>query len=239
MTAWVTSDLHVGSRFFRCERFEAFVRGLPEGATLVLNGDTVDYRRGKLPASHLAILELLRQQSRIRPVVWVTGNHDDGYALENPGEIRFVRGFDFGKRLYVAHGHDFDNVMPYHRTFIRLFRTLHLLRMTLGCEAVHVAQYAKKWGLLYGVLRRNVLMNAVEFARENGYAAVTCGHTHYPEERAVNGIRYFNTGSWTEQPSYCVRVTDEEIVFEEALPSVRRGRAAEGECPSREGRADE
>lgn len=215
MMTVVTSDVHLGSPFFLCERFEAFLLALPPEATLVLNGDTVDYRRGDMPERHLAVLDLLRAQSRVRPVVWVTGNHDDGYFMEDPAAIRFVHDFSLGKRLFIAHGHDFDNVMPYHRTFIRVFRALHLLRMRLGCEAVHVAQYAKKWAVLYGVLRRNVLMNALEHAREGGYAAVTCGHTHYPEDATIDGIRYFNTGSWTERPVYCLRVTADEINFEE------------------------
>jgi UDP-2,3-diacylglucosamine pyrophosphatase LpxH len=53
------------------------------------------------------------------------------------------------------------------------------------------------------------MVNAVNCAVENGYEAVTCGHTHYPEDRLINGIRYINTGAWTESPTYYLLVTDD------------------------------
>ena len=48
---------------------------------------------------------------------------------------------------------------------------------------------------------------------ENGYEAVTCGHTHYPEERVVNGIRHMNTRAWTKFPVFYLLVTAEEITL--------------------------
>jgi UDP-2,3-diacylglucosamine pyrophosphatase LpxH len=74
-----------------------------------------------------------------------------------------------------------------------------------------VAEYAKKWKRFYRYLRKNVMLNAVNYARENGFKAVTCGHTHYAEEQFINGIRYLNTGAWTELPVYYVRIADNDI----------------------------
>ncbi|MGQ9662984.1 MAG: hypothetical protein ACUVWX_11715, partial [Kiritimatiellia bacterium] len=76
----------------------------------------------------------------------------------------------------------------------------HYTRMALGAPSVHVAQYAKKFRFLYRVLLDEVAENAVQFARQHGYEAVVCGHTHHVEERNVDGIHYFNTGAWTELP---------------------------------------
>jgi len=90
---------------------------------------------------------------------------------------------------------------------------MHDLRVKLGARPIHVAQYAKKWGILYKVLRKNVMRNAVNCALKNGYEGVTCGHTHYPEERIFNGIRYINTGSWTEAPAFYLLVTAEEMML--------------------------
>ena len=56
-----------------------------------------------------------------------------------------------------------------------------------------------------------VSRNAVRFAKQNGYAAVTCGHTHFPEDTEVDGIRYINTGSWTEPRLLYIHVTDTDI----------------------------
>lgn len=57
------------------------------------------------------------------------------------------------------------------------------------------------------------MINEVSCARENGYEAVTCGHTHYPEDIVFNGIRYINTGAWTELPAFYLQVTENEMTL--------------------------
>jgi UDP-2,3-diacylglucosamine pyrophosphatase LpxH len=213
MTVIVTSDVHLGSRHFRRELFLQFLDALPPGATLVLNGDTVDHRRRRLPPDHLAVVDRLVAEAGRRRVVWLQGNHDARYRPLNPGALEFAQSFAVGRRLFVQHGFYFDHVLPYHRLFIMAVRLGHQIRIWLGAEAMHVAQYAKRWEFLYRVLRRNVMRNALEHAREHGYAAVVCGHTHFAEDTVADGIRYLNTGSWTELPVHYVRVTDVAIEF--------------------------
>jgi UDP-2,3-diacylglucosamine pyrophosphatase LpxH len=210
MRTVVISDVHLGSRHCHLETFHRFLDSLPEGDTLVLNGDTVD-RHHRLPPGHAALLQRLADESRRRPVIWVDGNHDENFRPADPGRITFLPHFAVGRRLYVQHGFYFDRIMPYHRLFILAFRLTHRLRILLGAEPVHVAQYAKRWPHLYAVLRRNVRDNALRFARANGFAAITCGHTHYAETHTAEGIQYLNTGAWTETPVYAV-VVDETTV---------------------------
>ena len=214
MKTIIVSDVHLGSRHLKLQVFLRFLDQLPPEETLVLNGDTVDYRRRRLSPEHQQVLDRLVAESVRRRVVWVAGNHDARYKLNNPGAIEFARSFHIDKRLFVQHGFYFDNVMPYHKLFIAVFRLAHQIRIWLGAEAVHVAEYAKRWQALYRVLRKNVMMNAIEYARENGYAAITCGHTHFAEDLVVDGIRYINTGAWTELPAYYVVVDDTEIRLE-------------------------
>ena len=78
---------------------------------------------------------------------------------------------------------------------------------------MHVAEYAKKWEAFYRVLRKNVGMNAVNCAAENGFEAVTCGHTHFAEDMVLNGVRYINTGAWTEFPTHYLLVTKDEMIL--------------------------
>ena len=211
MKAVIVSDVHIGSKHSLAPLFLEFVRRLPPEVMLILNGDTMHVRHWRPRVPEPEALALLRAESFRRPVVWVYGNHDEGYKLPDPGKIEFRPSYSIGKRLFISHGYDFDNVMPYHRTFIAVFRAIHHLRVWLGAEAVHVAQYAKKWKRLYEVLLKNVLMNAVEYAKEHGYEAVTCGHTHFVEDVTVDGIRYINTGAWTERPVYFLCVDDEHM----------------------------
>lgn len=207
----VVSDIHHGSKHCEIERFIAFLRGLPPDADLVLNGDVVNRLHHPFPERHLHALDLLRHESERRRVIWVRGNHDEDFELPDPARIVFTRSHAIDRRLTISHGHHFDNVMPRSRLFISVFRMFHRLRILLGADSVHVAYYAKRFPFLYAVLRNAVAMNAVEYARENGFQAVACGHTHYVEERTIEGIRYCNTGSWTEEPVYFLEVRDADM----------------------------
>ena len=83
----------------------------------------------------------------------------------------------------------------------------------MGAKPVHVAEYAKKWAVFYRVLRKNVMMNAVKCAIENRIEAVSCGHTHFAEDQVLNGIRYINTGAWTEFPAFFLHVTSDQMIL--------------------------
>ena len=89
----------------------------------------------------------------------------------------------------------------------------------MGARPVHVAEYAKKWTAFYRVLRNSVARNAVQCAAENGFEAVTCGHTHYPEDVTLDGIRYINTGAWTESPAHYLHLTDHKMALNQVDPS--------------------
>ncbi|MCX7590844.1 MAG: metallophosphoesterase, partial [Kiritimatiellae bacterium] len=194
-------QLHLGSKYSFVDQFASFLRSLPEDRTLILNGDIVcRTSRGKLPPHHQEILGLIRSESLRRRVVWVWGNHDENFVPADSQEIEFRLYFAIDRRLLVSHGIHFDSVMPRHRLFMLLFRFFHHFRLALGAPSVHVAQYAKKFPFLYRVLLDEVAWNAVQFAKQNGYEAVACGHTHHVEQRLIDGIRYFNTGAWTEKP---------------------------------------
>ena len=62
------------------------------------------------------------------------------------------------------------------------------------------------------------MLDAVKFAKENGFGAIACGHTHQPEDRTVQGVRYINTGAWTEYPPHYLMVNDKEIRLERYAP---------------------
>jgi UDP-2,3-diacylglucosamine pyrophosphatase LpxH len=220
MNAIIVSDLHIGTRFFHSQAFERFLKRFPEDHDLILNGDVVDGPYAKMEASHQRILDMIRRLSFDRKVVWIRGNHDNGYAPENFGKIVFKRQHTIGSRLLITHGDDFDSIMPRSRAFMKAFRLMHGLRVKLGARPVHVAEYAKKWKAFYRILRNNIMRNAVNFALENGYNAVTCGHTHFAEDIVLSGIRYINTGAWTEFPAFFLLITEYEMRLEKTDDSL-------------------
>jgi len=223
MTHVVLSDIHLGSEQCRIEFFLQVLERLPPAVTLILNGDIIDRRDRPLPAAHQRALDRVRDEASRRLVIWVRGNHDSTYDLADPGAIQFCESHVIEKRLLIMHGHEFDNIMPYHRLFLFCFRMLHRLRVLLGAESVHVAQYAKRFPALYRVLLRSVAMNAIEAAREHGCPAVTCGHTHFVEDRVIEGIRYLNTGAWTEDNPQVVGITPTEVWMKPVAEVFRHG----------------
>lgn len=213
MSAVIVSDLHIGSPYFLHKDFRHFVKNIPEDHEFIMNGDIMDDPYGELTHHHQRTLEFIAQISNRNRVVWIRGNHDNGYVPRGLGKVQFKRFHSIKDRLLIVHGDDFDEIMPRNQAFIKAFKFMHNVRVKLGAKPVHVAHYAKRWGLLYRVLRKNVMTNAVKCAKENGYKAVTCGHTHYPEDRVFNDIRYVNTGAWTESPVFCLWVTDDEMTL--------------------------
>jgi UDP-2,3-diacylglucosamine pyrophosphatase LpxH len=220
MTTVIVSDLHLGCRFCLHAEFLRFLDALPAEATLVLNGDTVDRRHTPFPEPHRLVLERLRAESRRRRVVWVRGNHDDRYVLDRPEQIEMAAAHALQPFLYVSHGHDFYTRTVYYRLFVWAFKTLHDIRLCLGAPSVHVALFAKKLPWLYRLLKRQVALNAAEYARENGYRAVACGHVHDVEDFTVGGVRYVNTGAWTERPLACLVVQDGALELRRLPPPV-------------------
>jgi len=213
MNAIIVSDLHIGSRNFLFHEFKSFIERIPPDYELILNGDIIDDPKNKLTPLHQRILDIIVRISNRQKVVWVKGNHDNGFFLDEIGKIEFRPIYKINNNLLIAHGHDFDQIMPMSKVFMKAFTLLHNFRIFLGAPHIHVSDYAKEWKMLYSVLLKNVMKNAVASAKDNGCTAVACGHTHYPEDRLAEGIQYINTGSWTESPAYCILVNDKNIVL--------------------------
>ena len=219
MKSIIVSDLHIGSRYFLHETFAQFLQNIPQDHEFILNGDIIDNPYAKMKPADQQILDRFGEMSLRQKVVWVRGNHDNGYIPDNLGNIQIKKHHALQKRLFITHGDFFDEVMPRSQMFIKAFKMMHDLRVKLGARPVHVAHYAKKWKRFYEYLRKNVMLNAVNYARENGFKTVSCGHTHFAEEQFINGIQYLNTGAWTELPTHYVRVTDNETTLKKTTDS--------------------
>jgi UDP-2,3-diacylglucosamine pyrophosphatase LpxH len=226
MNVNIVSDLHIGSRYFQFGIFERFLEELPADHELIMNGDIIDSPYVKMQMADQRILDKIEEISYRQKVVWIRGNHDNGYVPKSFGKVIFKSSYRIDKRLLITHGDDFDDIMPRSRLFIKIFKQMHNLRIKMGARPVHVAEYAKKWKSFYRVLRKNIALNAVTCATENGFNAVTCGHTHYPEDVTINGIRYINTGAWTEFPAYYLHITADGMELNQVDPSFVSHRAA-------------
>ena len=215
MPTLIISDLHLGSNFCQYDKLRAWLEDLPDGVDLVLNGDVVHAKHSDFVEEHLALLGDLRRMAETRRIVWVEGNHEKHHNSLDRGCIEYVPWHRIGPDLVVAHGHHFEA-----RGFLALisfsvFRQIYKLHRRLGGPPMHVARYARQFPVLFSVFRNAITRNAVRFARRHDARTVVCGHTHFSEERALDGVRYFNTGSWTELPSSCLFVDDKTIELRE------------------------
>ncbi len=214
----VVGDVHLGSRHCRIGRFLRFLDQLPPHVALVLNGDIIDHWH-PLPPRHEQALERLRAESLAgRTVVWLRGNNDQAYRMPEPGAIRFESVLTLEDKegrpwCQVLHGHQFDRLMHGNALWVWPIRALHKVRMLLGAPSIHVAQYAKRWRPIYGWANSLIVRSGVRHARQHGVQAVIAGHTHQAEERTVDGIRYVNAGSWTEDAVHFVEVEEGRILL--------------------------
>ncbi len=214
MKSYIVSDLHLGLKQCRAEEFLVFLDGLSAGDRLVLNGDIIThfYSDDNLSDDHSGVVARLREESFRRDVIWIHGNNDKYLVLRDPGNIKFTNDYAIGKQIYITHGHRFDWLMPSTRAILIPIRLVYGIMAHFRRSKMHVAEFAKRFSGVYGVLCRHVAWNAVRYARKHGYEAVTCGHTHFTEDRIVKGIRYLNTGCWTEYGSAAVVVVDGEHI---------------------------
>lgn len=222
MRTVVTSDLHLGSRQCRAEAFLAFLEGLPAGDRLVLNGDVITHfaKEPDLPPVHAAVLQRLWAMSFEREIVWTRGNNDRHFAMQDPGRILFVNDYALDRTLYIAHGDRFDHLMPALRGVLIPLRVVYEFCTRVVGKKTHVASFAKRFPFVYNILNGHVARNAAAYAKANGFAAVTCGHTHHPEERKMGGVRYLNTGCWTEDAARVV-IEDDGVVSLRSMEEIR------------------
>lgn len=214
MDAVVVSDLHLESVHTLSDHLALFIENLPEGCDLILNGDIIDSSYPNLPRENLQILELIGQESFRRNIIWIRGNHDDCSLLRERGRIDFKRVHTIDNRLLITHGNELDKTKARIQRLLRPFKLIQFILVKSGLRPVNVAHLATKFEPFYRLYRQKLMLAAVQFAKEKGFGAIACGHTHYPEDCSVQGVRYINTGAWTESPPHYLMVNDKEIRLE-------------------------
>ncbi|WP_370263177.1 UDP-2,3-diacylglucosamine diphosphatase [Limnobacter sp.] len=218
-TIWI-SDIHLGTPGCQAGALLHFLKH-NECDTLYLVGDIIDgwqLRKGWYwPQSHNDVIQkVLRKARKGTKVVFIPGNHDEAarqFAGLTFGDIPILESAVHttadGKRLWVVHGDEFDQVVRYAKWLAYLGDTLYNFALTLNRLLNHVRI---KLGYPYWSLSqylKHQVKNAVNFilefenalvheARQQGYDGVVCGHIHKAEIKEVDGLLYCNDGDWVE-----------------------------------------
>lgn len=227
--AMFISDVHLGSKDCKAERLLAFLEhNNPQ--TLYLLGDIVDFwalkRRSYWPTLHTAILKQLQTMALSGTrIIYVPGNHDGvmrGFNKLSLPNIETHLEYDHvtadGRRIRLIHGDRFDGLFCSGKLLAWIGD--HSYNLLLKLNRVHHAW--QKWrGQPYYSLSADLKMRpakaretvdrfrtiATNYARDNQWDGIMCGHIHRPDLRVSEGIYYINTGDWVE---HCSAIIEDE-----------------------------
>jgi len=202
----VISDLHLGSVVCQAGLLEEFIEWAATSTReLIINGDIFDDLNFKrLSKKHFACLRSIRRHSDDVDfrLIWMRGNHDGPADIVSHivgVEIKEELIFTNGKvRLLILHGDQFDHFITKYK-YITAFACgmfYYIQKLAPHRAARWIRRVSKRFQRNSELIQRS----AVEYARSKGCNAVTCGHTHLPLVNDSDGVRYVNSGTWTEAP---------------------------------------
>ena len=215
------SDVHLGTRACQAERLLAFLRAYPS-ENLYLVGDIIDFWAMSrsiqwTPAQNTVVQKVLRRARHGCNVIFIPGNHDEalreyvGIAFGNIRiELDWVHTAADGRRYWLVHGDDYDQVTRHHRwvailgdigynALVRINLWLSKMRRLLGRPGYwSLAGYAKQKVKKAVNFVFDFEDNIARATRGKGLDAVICGHIHWAADRDIDGVRYVNCGDWVD-----------------------------------------
>lgn len=214
MKTLILSDIHLGSKHCSHLLLREVLKSEPFDR-LILNGDTLNsVNLKKLKSEHWHLVDILRKLGKQRELIVIRGNHDHeaeddpqvnghGFSTRNvlPAllEAPMIEDYQLqvgSGKYHLMHGDRFDPTLHYPvLTDVAGFCYQMTTKMNKKL-AKWLKKKSKKWG---GVLEY-VRNKSLEFAKQNGFAGIITGHTHFAEDSHHEGIHYLNTGCWTEHP---------------------------------------
>lgn len=228
------SDIHLGTRACQAESLLGFLRVF-DAEYLYLVGDIVDFwamnRNIQWATSHNTVVQkILRRARHGTQVIFVPGNHDEllreydgiafgGIQVRNEAVHETVD----GKRYWVVHGDEYDQVTRHHRWVAVLGDVAYNMLVRLNQLLSRIRRLLRRPGYwsLAGYAKKKV-KKAVNFifdfedavvhaARQRKMDGVVCGHIHWSSDRMIDGIHYLNCGDWVDTCSGIVEHHDGRI----------------------------
>lgn len=228
------SDVHLGTRACQAERLLDFLKEY-ESEYLYMLGDIIDFwsmSRGiQWAASHNTVVQkVLRRARRGDKVFFIPGNHDEAlreYVGIAFGDIRveseWVHQAIDGRRYWLIHGDEYDQVTRHHRWVAVLGDIAYnaLVRMNHILSRVRRALRMPGYWSLAGYAKQKV-KRAVGFifdfedavaraAHQRSLDGVICGHIHWASDRQIGTVRYLNCGDWVDTCSAIIEHFDGRI----------------------------
>jgi len=233
----ILSDLHLGSETSRAREALRLLASLSFRRLILLGDIFCDLNFRRLKKEHWHFLSYVRKLSNPKrgiEVIWVEGNHDHGLTdvMSHLVGVPVFREYLWeaaGERHLAIHGHQFDKFFAGSFLVDELATRLYVRLQKLDRGRRHFSRMLDKLDTRWQRLTPRVAKGALDYAGSRGASRVFCGHTHEAITMARNGIRYYNTGSWTNSRPTYVAIKGEVIHIQEYLEEADDCYAAQGQ----------
>lgn len=214
----IISDIHLGSKVSRAHILVDFLETVSFDR-LIINGDVFDsINMRRLNRHHWKVLSRLRaltdSQSH-KEVIWIRGNHD-GYSdlLTQLMGIKVFNEYSFlwnDKNIIVMHGDIFDTFTARYKLIADIADYFYRFSIYMDPVKMRFGRWLKRNTKVFIRNTQMVRSRAVAYARHKKADVIICGHTHHAEDTTVDGIRYLNSGSWTDSPAHFIGLSEDQI----------------------------
>lgn len=205
----IISDIHLGSEVARPKEVKLLLQEYTFERLILLGDIFDDLNFNRLKKDHWNLLSYIRKLSnpeRNIEVVWVEGNHDEGLSeiMSHLIGIDVYKEYMWeheGKKFLAIHGHQFDRFLNENVIISNVSSYIYLKLQKWSREKQKFPRYIKRKSKGWLRLSHKVADGAINYAREREADTVICGHTHLILNKEHNGVKYYNTGCWTDIPS--------------------------------------
>lgn len=204
------SDIHLGSLVSQLDKAE-YVLKEENYETLVLNGDIIDVNHPqRLSKKDWHFITLLSKISKHKDCYWNGGNHDSDISKMLSELIGFKHGREYTTKInkntiLITHGDQFDSFIGDHPLITNIGSGIYYWLQAIDPKNQKLCRFLKHRSKSFISATERVRKNAVAFAKLRAVDTIICGHTHRAESSELNGVRYINSGSFTD--SECGYVT--------------------------------
>jgi UDP-2,3-diacylglucosamine pyrophosphatase LpxH len=220
----ILSDLHLGSDTARAEEALETLQSLRFRRLILLGDMFADLNFGRLTKAHWQFLSHIRKLSNPRrgvEVVWIEGNHDSGLTqvMSHLVGIRVYQEYHWreaGLSCIAVHGHQWDRFVIHDRLLLcSIGYRLYLMLQKLESRRKRLARLLDRWNTRWLRLTEKVANGALLHAKARGAQLIFCGHTHQAMTVERDGVRYINTGAWTNERPTFVTIVGQEVAIHE------------------------
>lgn len=220
----IVSDIHLGSNVSRADllqrEFENLLRSDSQKSLrqIIINGDLFEHTHipsfSRDQKNFVGLLRDIARDNNGIDVVFVRGNHDPAPAEYNALSLGIpMKESHFwehnGEKYLAIHGHIFDEFLSNNKTLSAIATVAYNAIQKIDLPSQPVSRVLKRISKDWIGATKRIMDAAMRHAEAHGASTIICSHTHAAHEAvSPRGVRYFNTGCWTDMPCTYLAIGD-------------------------------